>query len=203
MHTDATPNTQHLMRLFRQATTTQFEAGVNWYPEANRIARELATEGDISVEAAAGIIAALSPLNGWGANVKLARRFILSGGTLDSGYLSLGLAKAARIYNGADPEAVLTSLKVGNFYRQIVSAGAAADIVIDRHAWSAVVNRRYPEGTIPKLTDKRYAAAAERYTRAAKLAGVLPGEFQAIVWLVWRNKFWAEGAFDSYAESAA
>lgn len=201
--TTHTPSTRNITRLFRTATPEQIAAGAAWYFDANEVAKALAAKNNVSVEVAAGVLAALSPLNSWGANVNLAARFLAAGG-LHEGYLGTGLAKARAILAGADPVITLNGLKTVNFYRSILTAGAEG-VTIDRHAWSLAVNVRYAEGSIPSLSGKRYGSAADAYRRAAAILSreygtVTAAQVQAVTWTLWRNKFWAEGAWDSRDE---
>src|SRR6478735_1435152 len=152
-----TPSVRNVTRVFRTATPEQLSGALDWYADANRVAAALAVKNDVSLSVAAGVIAALSPLNSWGANVNLAARFLEAGG-LTSGYLKVGLAKAARILAGEDVLTVLASDKVRNFYLCIVSAGETDGVCVDRHAYDIAVNTRHTDATRPGLTGKRYAA---------------------------------------------
>lgn len=199
--TTLAPLTRHVTRLFRTATPEQIQSGRDWYANAYRAAWELAAEHNTSMVVAAGVISATSPLNSWGANVRLAGRVLAAGGTKNDGYLGAGLAKANAIILGADIESTLRGLKTVNFYRSIRSAGAEG-VTIDRHSWSVAVNHRYEGGEIPSLSNARYESAAECYRRAASIlsdesgATLSAAEVQAVTWELWRRKFWAEGAWD-------
>lgn len=201
--TAPTPRTAHVTRVFRSATPDQIAGALDWYADAHRIALILAERHGVSVEVSAGIIAALSPLNGWGANVNLAARFLDAGG-LTSGYLSLGLSKATRILAGARPETILTSNKIAAFYAGIVSAGETDIVTVDRHAYDIAVNKRHNDDTRPKLSDKRYAETADVYRRAARILSRETGtpmyaaQVQSITWVSWRARWWSEGAYDSH-----
>lgn len=194
------PSTRNITRLFRTATVAEIREHAQWYSTARSIAEAMGIVYSVSTEQAAGVIAATSPLNSWGANVKLAERVLAAGG-LTAGYLSTGLAKADRILAGEDIETVLNGLKTVNFYRSIVTAGITG-ICIDRHAWSLAVNVRYADDSMPGLTGKRYAAAVDAYTRAARIlsreyeAELTPAMVQSVTWMLWRRKFWSEGAWD-------
>ncbi len=75
-------------------------------------------------------------------------------------------------------------------------------ITIDRHAWSIAVNFRYEGGVVPNIGVKRYDAASESYTRAARILSaeygmaLSPAVVQAVTWVAWRNRWWSEGAWD-------
>jgi hypothetical protein len=195
------PSTRNITRLFRQATVDEIVVHASWYGEARNIAETFAERFETTPEIAAGVIAATSPLNSWGANVRLAERILEAGG-LTSGYLSTGLAKATRILNGEDVETVLNGLKTVNFYRSIISGGIEG-VCIDRHAWSLAVNVRYAEGNIPSLTGKRYGLAVTAYENAARILSkeygiqLTAAMVQSVTWMLWRRKFWSEGAWDT------
>lgn len=198
------PQTRNITKLFREATPADIEEASNWYADAYRIAEAFSTRYGYTVAQCAGVIAATSPLQSWGANVNLSARILEAGG-LTSGYLKLGLAKATAILDGANIEATLSGQKVVNFYRSILSAGKDG-VCIDRHAYSLAVNTRFPEGGIPTLKGKRYDAVARCYIRAASILSkelgidITPAQVQSVTWVLWRRKFWAAGAFDSHNE---
>lgn len=194
------PSVRNITRIFRTASPEEVQAGADWYADARRIAEVYAERYEVTPEIAAGVIAALSPMNGWGANLNLAARFLAAGG-LDAGYLKANLAKARAILAGAEIVPTLSGLKVTNFYRSIVSAGADG-VCIDRHAYSLAANDRAASNAVPSLSPKRYAEYADAYVRAAKIlsreSGVelTPAQVQSVTWTLWRRMWWSEGAFD-------
>lgn len=198
MANDLTPSTRNITRIYRAADSESLVSGLNWYTEAHAIASTLASKHGVTLDQAAGVIAALSPLNSWGANVNLADRFLEAGG-LHAGYLGTGLAKGRRILAGESPRQVLRSAKVAAFFECIVSAGITDAVCVDRHAFDLAVGVRHAEGERPGLIGARYAAVAEAYRRAARILGVSPAQVQAVTWRAWRKRFWAEGAYDSHA----
>ena len=204
MATKLTPNTRHITKLFRTASADEIQSGADWYADARRIAGVYAERYAVSVEVAAGVIAALSPLNAWGSNLNLAARFLEAGG-LESGYLKANLAKARAILAGAPIEATLSGLKVTNFYRSIVSAGADG-VCLDRHAICIAVNDRSISSNIPKVSPKKYDEIAECYRRAARILSreyemeITPAQVQSVTWTLHRRLYWADGAFDPKEE---
>lgn len=194
------PSTRNITRVFREASAEQIQSGMDWYADARLIAENLAQAYDVSVSVAAGVIAALSPLNSWGNNINLATRFLAEGG-LHAGYLKANLAKARAILAGEDVERTLSGLKVTNFYRSIITAGAEG-ICIDRHAYCLATNDRSASNDVPSLSPKRYAEVSDAYARAAKILSrelgqtIAPAVVQSVTWVVWRNKWWSAGAFD-------
>lgn len=196
--------TRNITKVFRSATAEEIQAGADWYADAYTIAEALAARYDVSVSTAAGVIAALSPLNSWGNNINLATRFIAAGG-LDAGYLKANLAKARAILAGADVLTTLSGLKVQNFYLGIITRGAEG-VCVDRHAYCLAVNDRSVTNSVPKLSPKRYAEIADAYVRAARILSreydmrITPAQVQSVTWTLWRRMWWSEGAFDGIAE---
>lgn len=196
------PLTRRITALFRTATAEQIDAGAQWYADAHELAVTMAYAHGVTVSQAAGVIAAVSPLNSWGNNINLANRLIAAGG-LTSGYLKLGLGKAQRILDGEDPVTVLNGDKIVNFYRSIVTAGADG-VTVDRHAFSLAVGVRFEDGSMPSIGHKRYADTADCYRRAARILSAEYGrtisaaQVQAVTWKLWRARFWAEGAWDAH-----
>lgn len=201
------PSARNVTRIFRQASELHVKSGLAWYADAMRVAETLAGDYGIRNDQAAGILAALSPLHSWGANVALADRFLA--GTRDSGYLSVGLAKARAILAGSDILDTLGSEKISNFYLCIVAGGRTDAVCIDRHAMDIAVNRRMSGSTRPKLKGARYAAFQAPYIRAAEIISRETGadwyaaQVQAVTWRAWRARFWSEGAFDGAFQKAA
>lgn len=195
-------HTRNITAVFRSADADLIAEGIAWYENARLVAEALAAKNAVPVHVAAGVLAALSPLNSWGNNVNLAARMLASGGTLDRGYLSANLAKARRIMAEGNLSA-LGGLKVNNFYLSIISGGAEG-VTIDRHAYCIAVNDRSVTNKIPSLTPKRYAEIVERYQRAALILSreygmpLSPAVVQAVTWVVWRRRYWGAGAFDNY-----
>jgi hypothetical protein len=199
----------NILRVWDDATPEQLARGREWYAEAYRTAQTFSVYYGVSIETAAGVLAATSPNNSWRANVKLAER-ILSTGDTSRGYFKTGLAKARRILDGENPETVFASkvyFKVANFYRAILSRGTNG-VCVDRHAWDIYTGVRHTEDKStglpvrPQVAGKRYAEAMEAYNLAAAILSEREGrpvsgcEVQAVTWIVWRRRYWSEGAFD-------
>lgn len=195
--------TRNITTLYRQATAEQVAVGLSWYDEAHSLAQTLAEKHGVSVGTVAGIIAALSPMTSWGANKKLATKFLEAGG-LDAGYLGIGLRKARAILEGADPETILMGVrgqKTAAFYAGILTCGITDRVCIDRHAYDLAVNTKHTDSSRPNLAGKRYNEIADKYQRAARILSkeygpVSAAQVQAVTWVTWRQKYWSVGAFD-------
>lgn len=188
----------NILAVWESATDEQREAGMNWYRDAQGICLDMAVAHDKPLSVVAGVFAALSPQNGYGANVNLARRFMASEGTMTTGYMRVGLDKARAIYEGGDIETILFGTrghKTMNFFASIYSGGEDG-VCIDRHAACLAWGER--RATV-SLTDRQYQEMVDAYTLAAWTVGVTPAEMQAVTWVVWRNRYWSKGAFDPKA----
>jgi hypothetical protein len=212
--------TASILRVYRPAVVAGIPSTAAWYGEAGDLCQTVADGTGLPVEVVAGVLAAVSPLNSWGANVNLAVKIIrhhLAGDVLLTGYLGTGLRKAAAILAGEDVATTLNSPKITNFWRCIASRGTDADAVcIDRHAWDIVTNTRHRDGADrgddrlpvrPSINGARYAWAADAYRRAAVIASreqgrqVTASEVQAVTWMAWRARYWTPGAFDGHTLS--
>jgi hypothetical protein len=186
---------ENILAVYRTASAEQIAQGMEWYSVANATANAFAQQSGYSLEQCAAVIAATSPNNGWGANKRLAGKVIDAKGQKRDGYFKANLDKANRVLNGEPIEEVLTSQKVGAFYAGIATNGLTDVVCVDRHAYCIAVDDRSQTNNV-SLTPKRYNLVADAYREAAELIGITAAQVQAITWVVWRNRFWAEGAFD-------
>jgi hypothetical protein len=175
-----------------RATPADIREGTGWYATAHEYARTYASAYGISTDAAAGIIAALSPQNGWDNNLQATERFLASDGEAEV-HFHLCTERARAIYNGAEPLDALGGRKVRSFYRNIARPDIAGAVTVDRHACAVL----HGTDTPTYLRNKANARALERYgvyhTAAAvyrahaRTLGILPHELQAIAWITHRR----------------
>lgn len=174
---------RNILAVYGQATAEERRAGRTWYDDARNLALGLVHTG-LTLEGAAGVIAALSPLTPWNRNKELAVRAVSDGAA--SGTLGNSVRAANRMLAGEDPLSVLKSDKVRNFYLSIMGSDEA--VCIDRHALEVFHGKRYTDKTRPAVGKRLYREAADAYREAAAtLPDTSATELQAIVWLVWRR----------------
>lgn len=184
-------NARHITRLIRHAAPSQVVDGMGWYREAHTEAASIAAATGLTLENAAGLIAALSPMLAWDRNVVVARE--VAAGRIPTGVLKRNLKKALMIRAGADAADVLGGLKVRAFWQGIATAGATDQVCVDRHAIDAALGIRHSDATRPTLTPLRYRTMADAYRRAARImtrewgVEVSPAQAQAIAWVAWRD----------------
>jgi hypothetical protein len=209
--------TAEILTVWESATDAQMDEGMAWYGEAHATAQRFSEAYGVTLEMAAGVIAATSPNNSWVCNVMVAER-ILSTRDTSRGYLKIGLAKAQRILDGEAPADVLASknaFKVLNFYKGIVSNGRDG-ICIDRHAWDVYTGIRHTDikgredasiPVRPRVAGKRYWEVAQAYEEAAEILSARLGSeitaciVQSVTWVAWRERYWSTTAFKVKVEA--
>jgi hypothetical protein len=167
-----------------KATPEQREQGRAWYRQAHALAWTLAVRYGVSIEQAAGVIAALSPNVRWEKNVQYAEQFL---STAYAPTFGRSRRNAERIVLGEPVLDVLTGPKERAFFRCIFDPERADAVCIDRHAHDLAVGERY--GSSRKRLLERaggYKRFSDAYALAARKAGLLASEIQAITWLAWR-----------------
>lgn len=198
-----TPSVRNITRVFRTAEAYQIDSAAQWYADAYGIADALALKHGLSVETTAAVIAVLSPMNSWGNNINLASRILDAKGFAVGGGLPANIAKANRLILGESPSTVIGGLKVTNFYLSILTGGAQG-ITVDRHAFDIAVNTRHTDAERPGITKGLYNSISDMYSRAATILSkelgrpLTAGQVQSVTWMVWRARYWAEGAFDKH-----
>jgi hypothetical protein len=175
----------NILNVFGRATDDDISKGMSWYDDAHTFATTL----DHNVSRAAGIIAALSPMNGWANNKAKAELLYSQNGEGTNVGLFSNVAKAQAIYNGADPLTVLGGDKVRAFYATILDPSGDHNPVIDRHAFDIAVGQVTNSRERGKLSRKgEYTRFAQAYRQAAISEAIGASQLQAITWLTWRRE---------------
>lgn len=189
------PNVSNILAVYNGATADNLRFGLEWYAIAHREAMRMGGGRAHHLSRNAGIIAALSPLNGWNNNLRKAQEVISKRGkiTVVKGMpngIGLGnnVAKAIAIYRGAEPLDVLNGDKVTAFYRTILDPTGDINPVIDRHAFDIAVGEQTSDARRSALSRKGvYLEFAHAYREAALIAGIGSAQMQAITWVQWRE----------------
>ena len=152
------------------------EAGADWYGNARLIAQQLAERYSVTLEQAAGVIAALSQRQRWKRNLELARQ-CLAGERL-TGIFGHMHYKVEDILAGEHPLDVLRGPKIIAFYRAIMGDD-----------WAVVLDTWMLDSMAPGhwTTEKQYYTLAQRLAEQAVEVGLLPAQFQAIIWIQLRG----------------
>jgi hypothetical protein len=170
--------TDRILDVFDKATPHEIEAGARWYDEAQKLAIELSTEYDYSVEQIASALAAFSPRLFWSANVAAIEQ-PLANGTRKPGVLTRSFNNAKRAL--VDGFSAVRAQKSSSFAHNI--AGDDETVTLD--VWACRV-----AGIDEKLLNRVgvYATLAYAYRLAARKRAVSPSTMQATTWVVMRGR---------------
>jgi hypothetical protein len=182
--------TDNILRAYVMADDSDINDGIDWYGRALELAIEL---DPTNPRRAVGIIAVLSPMTSWPMNVRRAREVYATGTT--SG-LTNNVRKAERIFNGENPDDVVSGEKVTSFFHNIL--GDDARVTVDRHAIDCAygkVQTNEERSKAIKSTKARdgYGIIRDAYKHVAQIISnetgkVITGaQLQAIVWVYWRR----------------
>lgn len=191
-----TPSVDNVLAVYNRATAANLRSGLSWYLDAHNFARTVGGARAHHVARNAGIVAALSPMNHWNNNkrkaalvISLRGRIVVEPGKPNGIGLGANVKKAVDIYNGNEPESVLSGDKVLAFYRTILNPLGDIDPVIDRHAFDIAIGERANDKRRGILSRKGvYQEFAHVYREAAKKAGIGSAQIQAITWMQWREE---------------
>ena len=156
------------------ATMAQTMQAATWYNEAQAYAIQMATRHNVSLEQAAGVIAAFSPRTRWAQNVLNAELF-LSGEPVPALGNNVKMANAV-VENGIS---ALKGRKTNSFAKNI--AGDMSVVTID--VWmirAAGYNRLDANKTMYNTMENVIVELAESYS-------VSPAQLQALIWIVVRG----------------
>ena len=199
--TTTTIGTRNILAVYDLATTGERREGMEWYNRANRVAADIASEHGISLETAAGVIAALSPNNRWERNVVDAENVIRAysiGGAEEAERVKVCTygkmrTKAIQILEATsivDHASILNGRKITAFYECII--GRQDAVCIDGHAYSIWFGDRLTMKQVPNIGKKLYAEIVSDYVEAARIlsedgTSVTAFEVQAVTWCAWRR----------------
>ena len=198
---DETIGTANIIAVYALATSGERVEGMEWYNRANRVAATIASAHGISLETAAGVIAALSPNNRWERNIVDAENLIRAfsiGGAEEAENVKVCTygkmrTKAIQILEATsivDHASILNGRKITAFYECII--GRMDAVCIDGHAYSIWFGDRLTMKQVPNIGKKLYAEIVSDYVQAARIlsengTSVTAFEVQAITWCAWRR----------------
>lgn len=160
--------------LIHSATFSQIMQAATWYVEAQDIARDLARRFEVSLDVAAGVIAAFSPRTRWADNVRNAELFFMDENVPT---LKNNTAMAYRVMNdGID---ALRGRKTNSFAWNI--AGNMDVVTIDVWMIRAAGYERLD------ANQTMYNDMENVILELAYVFGVEPAQLQALIWIVVRG----------------
>ena len=189
-------NQKHIQALLDLASVAEQSEGLSWYQRANLAAVRLADQYEISIDTAAGVIAALSPRNKWERNLIDAENIIAAfkaGGDEaceEIKVCTFGSNKKKAIdilIWGAQGELIkeiLSGPKLCEFFACIIGED---DVCIDGHAYSIWFGDRIKLADVPSIGKKLRAEIKKDYLAVAKKNNLTGYEVQAITWVAHRR----------------
>jgi hypothetical protein len=188
---------RNILKIYRQATPQDHEAGLAWYAKARDAAVSLSIQHDVPLRVVVGVIAALSPNNKWERNVKDAGVMIaafLGGDPVEvckpSTYTKMRdkawSILAAVPENDNEVISILNGQKIVSFFCNIM--GHDSVVTIDGHAYNIAQGKRVGlTDDATSMSKGVYKDMQEAYARAAKRVGLKVYELQAITWVAWKR----------------
>lgn len=183
-----------ILRFYYLATSSEQIEGLQWYEKANEYCKELAGRFAITIQQAAGIIAAFSPQAGWTENKRYAISFLLNPTIrLRSLVQDKKARKILKLKNEADIYNTLSinnkAYKTKSFYLNILNFDIQTDVTIDRHAVSICTQNIDNVYATAKFdpTKSQYYFFQSCYIKAAAQLDIFPHQLQAITWMVYRR----------------
>jgi hypothetical protein len=198
----------NVMDVWGDATVDELTEGLGWYEAARTFAVGLSERYGVSLEVAAGVLAALSPKVNWDRNM-WAGDYLLRTGRKPPQVLPYSVERARRIMAGEDIDTVLmcarcargdkrshtcSGEKVRQFYACLTDPACDA-VCVDRHAFDIAAGRMTND-RVRKALDRKgvYGVVADTYRVTAALVSLQVGitvaasAVQAVTWVVWRNR---------------
>lgn len=170
---------ERLIGLYHEATPEQAQRGREWYDDFRAACRGMSHGYRTPLANVVHVAAATSPACHVRTNLAWTREAVRTNGAARVGRYPNAMAPRVRAALDGRHEAV-GGLKVRHFARAIL--GDTSAVVLDRWALRAVGHHA------DSCTPNQYARYAAVYTEAAEAVGETPRDFQAIVWIVLRER---------------
>ena len=182
-----------LLSVFHQATENEIDRGLAWYCEAHFQAMEIAVHHHLPTDLICGVTAAISPRVPWKRTFPAVERIVTAfeqGQPLSSGtYYPRNGDKAYSMLRDGSVSSWLNGPKVEAFYDNLSFPQYSTRVTVDMHAISAFFGRKMDSREVRYVmrTRDRMRSVERSYQDASEYVGIMPSQFQAIVWLTWRR----------------
>ena len=200
----STKNVNNIKAIYLLATTQEKIDGAKWYQSAHEIAMRLAIDYELTLQTAAGVIAALSPRNKWSRNVIDAENLIEAFTRDSESAVNIKVCtfnknkeKALKILENKDDffvdttRDILKGPKLIEFFNCI--CGNKDDVCIDGHAYCIWNGSRTSLKDVPSIGVKLRKEIKSDFRKAAAKFNISAAEMQAITWVAWRRIYGVKG----------
>lgn len=178
----------NILATLDRAFDWEIEHGRLWYRQAHSLARLLAQVARSSVSQAAGVLAALSPLNRWEDNVSDAFGMAKYGALSPCRTTHPNRVKAALILQGHEAGEVLSGRKVRAFWRNIADPWSAVEVPVDRHVYRVAMGWHVAPRDAAPRSDEEYSEVERAYGVAGAQAGLTAASTASVAWLIARRE---------------
>jgi len=170
------------------ASETEIHEGMSFYHGAHGLCRAFAKIYGSTSRQAAGIYAALSPMNGWETNVGNMLDVLRDGDAARVNTSETNRLKAVRIAHGEEPLDVLRGNKVRAFFRGIADPEDREPIPVDRHLICLALGNKLGKNELSRAASDRrlYAKVEEVYAALGRREGI-GNRLASIAWFVQRR----------------
>jgi len=184
---------RNLLSWFNSASASEIKDGLDWYKRGSEFCNDLATRYDIDPYITASVTSALSPLNPWHRNKidaeNVVKAFKSGKGPNDIKVSTFGANKVKAFASLVDGVTInKNARKTHNFLLNL--SGSVEPVTVDRwHVRACLLKAgSRVEDVSVAVNDHQYDRVELITKKLAKSEGVNPCEFQAIVWVVIRNR---------------
>lgn len=184
---------RNLLSWFREASASEIKDGITWYKRGSKFCNYLASEYDLDPYIAACVTSALSPLNPWERNKTDAENVVKAWkagkGPEDVKVCTFGKNKVKAFSALIDGISIKKKArKTHNFLLNL--SGSVEPVTVDRwHVRACLLKAgSRVEDVSVAVNDHQYDRVELITKKLAKREGINPCEFQAVIWVVIRNR---------------
>ena len=168
---------EELLRIYKHATLHDF-AGITWYEEAKQSCLAVAAGAGFDPGRVIGTVAVLSPRLRWEYNIEAARQLIK--GRIYPGVLPSCAERGYHVLWDEDWERWISGDKVQAFFHNISNPADPEPVTVDVWTARAWLGDWAWRKNISAQLNKQIA---DDYRQAAARVGLLPCQFQAVIWV--------------------
>jgi len=189
---------ENILKVVNEATPAEKEYWTKWYIHANHDVKELAQKHNITIPAAAGVVAILSPGNKWKNNLLAADRVLeyynQTKDNPDSAMVPLpkiaaypvSITKALSLLKTGKTE-FIKGPKVTIFFQSLLDPSLVENkLVLDGHAINIWRGSKENLKGLKMPTKEERAVMVDDYQKAAKASGITVQGVQALTWYIWK-----------------
>lgn len=183
---------ENLIAVYERADDIDYSSGLSSYLKYNKLMKDLAAKFGCTLEQVTAVFVSTSPNNDYSNNLR-STVSVLDGWKKGMREDQIVIStynhckkRALSFLNGFDFLESTKGLKIRSFYGNIVNPLDKVPVTVDGHMISAWTGKRYRMKEVADLKFK-YKEVAEDTRRVASNYGLVPCQFQAIVWFTWKR----------------